>query len=66
MINTEVDMFGTSEGRRIGTQKDQVQTVLHQMTTFCDATVRREAGPGPGARVEVGAEVEAGVVEVEA
>lgn len=38
VINTEVDMFGTSEGRRIGTQKDQVQTVLQQMTTFCDAT----------------------------
>ena len=40
VMNTEVDMFGTSEGRRITTQKEQVQNVLQQMTTFCETTVR--------------------------
>ena len=40
VINTEVDMFATSEGRRMITQKEQVQSVLQQMTTFCDTTVR--------------------------
>merc|ERR1719431_1364786 len=38
VLNTEVDMFGTSEGRRIATQKEQAQNVLRQMTTFCDTT----------------------------
>jgi len=38
VINTEVDMFGTSEGRRISTQKEQMQSVLQQMTTFCETT----------------------------
>lgn len=38
VMNTDVDMFGTSEGRRITTQKDQVQNVLQQMTTFCETT----------------------------
>jgi len=38
VINTEVDMFATSEGRRMATQKEQVQNVLQQMTTFCETT----------------------------
>lgn len=35
-INTEVDMFNTSESRRIVTQKEHIQNSLQQMTQFCD------------------------------